>query len=125
MLFESQTPGAVEVVVGVGAECHHCLGAGCAGEQGYFFGDDFGEAFEVWNSDHDDEVVGARDRVGLGDAIYGEHGLGGLLDALALGPDEDYSRYHAGSLGLSPTTRTIKVLPHIAFRPSVPFPEMS
>src|SRR5215208_5514482 len=98
MLFKPQTPGAVQIVIRVGAEGDHGLGAGDARDLGDLFGDYFGEALEVRDADHDDEVVGARDRVGLGDAFYGEHGLGGLLDALAFGPDEDDGRYHAHPL---------------------------
>src|SRR5918995_7330726 len=98
MLFEAEAPGPVEIVVRVGAEGDHGLGAGDAGDLGDLFGDYFGEAFEIRDANHDDEVVGARNRVGLGYAFYGEHGLGGLLDALALGPDEYYGRYHAHPL---------------------------
>ena len=57
-----------------------------------------GEALEVGDADHDDEIVGACDGVSLGDAIYGEHGLGGFLHTLPLRPDEHYCRYHADSL---------------------------
>src|SRR5919112_2200409 len=98
MLFKAKAPGAVQVVVGVGAEGDHGLGAGDAWDLGYPLGDDLGEALEVGDADHNDEVVGASDRVGLRDAIYGEHGLGGLLDALPFCPDQHYSRYHKDPL---------------------------
>src|SRR5215213_1358350 len=98
LFLEAQAPGAVQIVIRVGAEGDHGLGTGDAGDLGYPFGDDLGEALEVGDTDHDDQVVGARDRVSLGDAVYREHGLGGFLDSLPLRPDEDYSRYHSGPL---------------------------
>src|SRR5215208_1227015 len=114
MLFKSQTPGPVQIVIRVSAEGDHGLGAGDAGDLGYSLGDDFGEPLEVGDTDHYDEVVGACDRVSLGDAVYREHGLGGFLNALPLRPDQHYSRYHAGSLHHI----TIKMI-HIACSPYV------
>src|SRR5215217_7709431 len=111
MLFKSQTPGPVQIVIRVSAEGDHGLGAGDAGDLGYSLGDDFGEPLEVGDTDHYDEVVGACDRVSLGDAVYREHGLGGFLNALPLRPDQHYCRYHAGPLHHI----TIKMI-HIACR---------
>src|ERR671921_2908881 len=102
MLFKPQTPGAVQIVVGVSAEGDHGLGAGDAWNLGYSLGDDVGQALEVGDTDHDDEIVGSCDRVSLGDTIYREHGLGGFLHALPLRPDQHYCRYHADSLKPSP-----------------------
>src|SRR5215218_2820269 len=95
-LFEAQRPHAVEVVVRVAAEGDHRLGAGDAGHLGYLLGHDLGEALEVRDADHDDEVVRAGDGVGFGDAFYAEHRLGRLLHPLPLRPDEHDGGYHAG-----------------------------
>src|ERR687893_2856438 len=95
-LLEPQTPGPVEVVVRVCAEGDHRLGAGDAGDLGYSFGDYLGEALEVRDADHNYQVVGTGDGVGLRDALYAEHRLGRLLPPLALRPYEHDRRYHAG-----------------------------
>src|SRR5918997_447570 len=94
LLFEPQAPGAVQVVVRVGAEGNHRLGAGDAGDLGYLLGDYLGEALEVGDTDHHYEVVGAGHGVGLGDALDAQHRLGGLLDPLPLRSHEHDRRYH-------------------------------
>src|SRR5829696_1001515 len=124
-LFESQAPGAVQVVVGVSAEGHHGLGAGDAWDLGYSLGDDVGQALEIGDTDHDDEIVGACDGVSLGDAIYCEHGLGSFLHTLPLRPDEHYCRYHADSLKPSSDRSNYRSSTHRFPALRDPFPEKS
>src|SRR5918998_984110 len=96
LFLKSQRPDAVEVVVRVAAEGDHRLGAGDAGDLGYSFGDYLGEALEVRDADHDDQVVGAGNGVGLRDTLYAQHRLGRLLHPFSRRPYEHDRRYHAG-----------------------------